>query len=158
VKSNRHPLRLNVGFIISQSIGYNRDFEFDFPTIRLEPELDLSELNGTARISRTPQGLLCQASFQSKAQLECVRCLEPAIVPLKTEFNELYAFTQKSMDESELLLPEDAHIDLEPLVSEYLTLEIPIQPLCRPDCKGLCPVCGENWNERGCEHQSDPVD
>lgn len=158
MKSNRHPLRLNVGFIISQSIGYSRDFDFDFPTIRLQPDLDLQDLTGTARISRTPQGLLCQANFNSKIQLDCVRCLEPAIVPLSTVFDELYAFTPKSMSESGLLLPEDAHIDLEPLVNEYLTLEIPIQPLCRPDCKGLCPVCGENWNERGCVHQSEPVD
>ena len=56
--------------------------------------------------------------------------------------------------ESGLILPEDGHIDLEPLIREYLTLEIPIQPLCKPDCKGLCVECGENLNERLCEHQT----
>jgi uncharacterized protein len=158
VKPNRYPLRLNVGFIISQSIGFSRDFEFDFPTISLLSDLDLTDFHGVARISRTPQGLLCHAKIHSSMTLECVRCVEPAVVPLQAEYDELFAFTPRTMSESGLLLPEDAHIDLEPLIHEYLTLEIPIRPLCRPDCQGLCPECGENWNERDCEHRSKPMD
>lgn len=158
MNSNRHPLRLNVGFIISQSIGYNRDFEFDFPNIRLQSEMDLTSFHGVAKISRTPQGLLCQAHFHADILLDCVRCLEPASCHLDTEFDELYAFSSRTATESNLILPDDAHIDLEPLVHEYLTIEIPIRPLCKPDCLGLCSICGENLNERGCEHQTQPVD
>jgi uncharacterized protein len=51
------------------------------------------------------------------------------------------------MDESGLVVPEDGNIDLEPIVYEYLLLEIPINPVCREDCKGLCDICGENLNE-----------
>ena len=152
VNQTRHLLRLNVGFIISQPFGYNRDFNFDIPGLRLLPDLDLKNFNGVARIGRTQQGLILQAKFQCFIQTECVRCLSETTVPLQTEFDELYAFSIRSVSESGLILPEDGHIDLEPLLREYLTLEVPIQPLCKPDCKGLCVECGENLNEMMCEH------
>lgn len=84
--------------------------------------------------------------------VECVRCLESFDQPLEIDFTELYAFTPRSVTESNLILPEDGHIDLEPLVREYMLLEIPISPLCTPDCKGLCPVCGENLNVNAHDH------
>jgi uncharacterized protein len=150
-------MRLNVGFIVSQSIGYSRDFEFEFPQITLLNDLELFNFSGTVNISRIPQGLLCQAHFKTDYAMECVRCLGDAVVTLQTKFDELYAFSTRTMSESGLILPEDAHIDLEPLVHEYLTIEIPIQPICKPDCKGLCIVCGQNLNEGLCEHQSSPA-
>jgi uncharacterized protein len=157
VNSNRHPLRLNVGFIISQSIGSNRDFGFEFPSIYIQPDLDLTSFKGNCLITRTPQGLLAQGNFKADLDVECVRCLEPTIVHIQTTFDELYAFSERTVTDSGLILPEDSQIDLEPLVHEYLTLEIPIQPLCKPDCLGLCPECGENWNNNTCEHQSHPA-
>lgn len=157
MNSNRHPLRLNVGFIISQSFGYSRDFDYEFPEIKLQSDLELFNFNGFIRISRTPQGLLVQAKFNGGYHTECVRCLTETVATLQTDFSDLYAFSTRTMSESGLILPEDAQIDLEPLLHEYLTLEIPIRPLCKPDCKGLCPVCGENLNERICEHQSHPA-
>jgi uncharacterized protein len=57
-----------------------------------------------------------------------------------------------------LLLPEDSHIDLAPLIREFALLEIPISPICKPDCKGLCPVCGENLNETDCGHRPESND
>jgi uncharacterized protein len=72
---------------------------------------------------------------------------------LNWDFTELFAFKQKSVSESDLLLPEDQQIDLGPLIREYALLEFPINPICRPGCKGLCPVCGENLNEVDCGHK-----
>jgi len=54
--------------------------------------------------------------------------------------------------ETELVVPDDGYINLAPLTRDYLLLELPIKPICRPDCKGLCPVCGVNLNETICEH------
>jgi uncharacterized protein len=152
----RHPLRLNVGFIVNQPIGYSRDFHFDFPQIRLSPDLDLTNLLGVARIGRTPQGLLVQCKFAAVLSVECVRCLNEARISLQTDFSELYAFSQRSVSESGLILPEDGNIDLEPMLREYLVIEIPISPLCKPECKGLCLVCGEDLNATTCEHQVEP--
>lgn len=104
-------------------------------------------------MGKTPQGILVQASFDAKTTAQCVRCLTEFDQPLHTEFKELFAFNSRSASESDLIIPEDGNIDLEPLLREYLLVEIPISPLCREDCKGLCTVCGEDLNVRVCEHQ-----
>lgn len=149
----RRPLRLNVGFLIKSPIGTSRDFEFDYERMRLGEDLTIGDFAGSARFDRTPQGLLLQGEFDAKTDLECVRCLETYSQSLKWSFTDLYAFDQRSISESNLLVPEDGQIDLEPLLREYALLEFPISPVCRPDCKGLCPVCGENLNETDCGHR-----
>jgi uncharacterized protein len=62
------------------------------------------------------------------------------------------------VSESQLLVPANHQIDLAPLAREYMLLDMPITPLCRPDCQGLCPVCGANRNRENCGHQPDPID
>jgi uncharacterized protein len=154
----RSPFRLNVGFIVHQNIGFSRDFPFDYQKIHLPPDLDLEDFTGTARVSRTPQGLLVQVKMRANLQSNCVRCLTDYNQHLKIEYTELYAFSTRSTTESELLLPEDGYIDLGELVREYMLLEVPIGSLCRPDCEGLCPVCGENLNEVNCNHEIESTD
>jgi uncharacterized protein len=152
VTQPHYPMRINVGFLINQSIGTYRDIHFDFPSLQLPPDFDLSDFSGVVRINRTPQGLIFEGDFSAKKVEQCVRCLADFLQPLRTEFDELYAFTERSVSDSGLILPEDANVDLAPLVREYLLLEVPISPLCRPDCKGLCPVCGAELNNTTCEH------
>lgn len=153
VSNPRKPLRLNVGFIINAQIGFSRDFDFDLPLLKAGDDLTLADFRGLVKITRTPQGLLVQGNFTGNAKQECVRCLSEYDHPLTWEFLELYAFDRKSVTESGLIVPEDAHIDLQPLVREFALLEFPIKPLCKPDCKGLCVTCGENLNERDCGHR-----
>lgn len=153
VTNPRKPLRLNVGFIINSGIGYYRDFDFYIPTLKDEDGLALADVEGNAKISRTPQGLVVEGVFSGSTQLECVRCLSEYAQSLHWDFIELYAFTRDNITESGLLVPDDAHIDLQPLVREFAILEFPIKPLCSPDCKGLCPECGQNLNEKDCGHR-----
>jgi uncharacterized protein len=152
----RRPLRLNVGFLINVTIGTSRDFNFEYETMCLGDDFNVRDFTGVARFSRTPQGLLLQGEFSAGAELECVRCLENYSQDLKWSVTDLYAFDRRNMTESGLLVPEDGQIDLEPLLREYALLEIPISPLHSPDCKGLCPVCGENLNKTDCGHRPEP--
>lgn len=149
----RRPFRLNVGFIVHQEVGYNREFSFEFEQIQISDDLDLRHFDGIANIGRTPQGLIMKADFSAETTLECARCLNEFTHKLSWNLTELYAFSEKSVSESDLILPDDAHIDLQPLVREYALLEIPINPTCRPDCKGLCSVCGEDLNQSDCGHK-----
>ncbi len=156
VTNPRKPFLINVGFLVSASIGYYRDFDFFVPRITDEDEVTLREVEGKTKITRTPQGLLVQGDFTGQTQLECVRCLSEYTQELKWEFTELYAFTPDNMTESGLLVPEDAQLDLQPLVREFAILEFPIKPLCRQDCQGLCQECGQNLNEKDCGHTPEP--
>ncbi|MGW8250286.1 MAG: YceD family protein [Anaerolineales bacterium] len=153
-----NPFRLNVGFLIHQPVGSSRDFIFEVPNVNLDPDLELEDLTGSARVTRAAQGLLVHVKLQALLHTECVRCLSEFRQPLSTDFTELYAFSRKSITDSELILPEDAHINLRPLIREYMLLDIPIKPLCSPDCKGLCLICGENLNEGVHDHSPEPID
>lgn len=153
-----NPLRINVGFLVKADVGYTRTIDFDIAEMVLPPDLTLRQLVGEARFGRTPQGLVTDVNLSGRTHAECARCLDEFDLPIATEFTELYAFDERSMSESQLLIPANHQIDLAPLAREYLLLDMPITPLCRPDCKGLCPVCGINRNRERCEHQQESID
>ncbi len=150
----RFPLRINVGFLVNQPIGTHRDFDFEFPVVQLAPDFELTNFKGLAHISRTPQGLLVEANFEGWLTQECVRCLEPYSHKLQMEFTELFGFRLRRDVEVEYTVPDSGYIDLAPLTRDYMILELPIKPVCRPDCKGLCTYCGVNLNVMTCEHQA----
>jgi uncharacterized protein len=158
VNQHVNPLRINVGFIVKAEPGYNRVFELDVDQLYLPPDLLLNDLRGTARFSRTPQGLLAEVFTSARTPSECSRCLDPIDQPIAAQFTELYAFDERSTSESQLILPANHQVDLAPLVREFMILDLPMTPLCRPDCAGLCPVCGINRNQEHCEHDQDPID
>lgn len=148
----RKPFRINVGFIAHEEIGRSHDFPFELDKVILEDDLELRSFKGVVNISRTPQGLFLQADFSAATTLECVRCLTDYEHELEWSFTELYAFDERSQTESELLLPEDGYLELAVLIREFAFLEIPISPICKADCQGLCTECGQNLNEKDCGH------
>ncbi len=155
MSSLRRPFRLNVGFIIHQEVGSTYEFPFKVERALLGVDLELRALTGTITVSRTPQGLLMMGDFAAETTADCARCLRQFNQPLTWTFTELYAFTEKSVSDSGLLVPEDAQIDLQPLMRDYALLEIPITPICRRGCRGLCPVCGQDLNTHDCGHRPD---
>ncbi|NJC97258.1 MAG: hypothetical protein C3F07_13240 [Anaerolineales bacterium] len=154
----RKPFRINVGFIVHEEVGYSHEIPLEFEKAVLGEDLELAHFAGSVQIGRTPQGLVVQGSFEGEIMLECVRCLRKFPYQLKWELTELYAFNKKSVSESGLLLPESAQIELAPLLREYALLEIPINPLHSPDCKGLCIECGQDLNVRDCGHSQHDED
>jgi uncharacterized protein len=151
--NSRRPFRLNVGFIIHEDVGSIYDFPFEFNKIKVGDDLELRNFNGLVKIGRTPQGLLVTGKFTGESTLECARCLVSFSEPLNWEMTELFAFKDKGVSESELTVPEDAQIDLQPIIRDYALLEIPINPVCKPGCKGLCPECGQDLNIKDCGHR-----
>ncbi len=152
MRGYQNPLKINVGFLMNQAVGESRDIHFDLPELRITSDFILKNFKGVARVGRTPQGILVQADFTADVNAECVRCLAEFDQSLKASFQELFAFRSRSVTDSGLYVPEDGNIDLSPLVREYILLDMPIKPLCREDCKGLCVVCGEDLNVTTCEH------
>ena len=156
--SPQNYLRLNVGFLINQPVGTSRDFLFDIPTLHLSPDLNLGDMTGNVRVTRTAQGLLVQVYLQATLQIECARCLNEFPQPLTVDYLELYTFSRLAVPGTEFILPETGQINLGPLLREYMLLEVPINPLCSTDCQGICPTCGENQYTTPCNHQDESID
>jgi len=92
-------------------------------------------------------------------ELPCSRCLEPFPLSVDTTFDVRYLPHSANTGTEEREIEEDAlsdafyrddRIDLQQLMEELFYLALPMKPLCRTDCKGLCPNCGTNLNESTC--------
>lgn len=151
-KSDR-VFRINVGFLINQPIGYDREIPFELPQFSLDESLYVNHFNGTLNLNRTQNGLRVRGDFNAVANATCGRCLEDFTLKLNSQFEEIFSFENKQLSEDESLIPEDGNVDFEPYIRDYMMLEIPINPVCKDDCRGLCDICGENLNKRDCGHE-----
>jgi len=94
-----------------------------------------------ARLEAVMEGVLVTGVAQMPLAGECVRCLEPLERELTVRFQELYVYPDAEADEDALRLKDDL-FDLEPVLRDATVLALPLSPLCREDCPGLCPECG----------------
>lgn len=156
-KSN-NVLRLNVGFLLKENVGYSRELIFDEPMADLADDLTINNLQGSITLTRTPQGLYVQGRLKATTQAECVRCLTKLDQPVSSRLSEIFHYPPEKAPEDGLTIPEDMNVDFAPLVREDMLLSVPMRQLCRPDCKGLCPTCGKNWNEGPCDCEDEPGD
>jgi len=97
-------------------------------------------------VSRTSSGHAIRLAFSGAVKGPCMRCLGPAGVAVDVEAREV---NQRGTDDEELLSPyvDEDVLDVGALAHDALALALPQQLLCRPDCAGLCPVCGESLND-----------
>jgi uncharacterized protein len=100
-------------------------------------------------------GLVVTGTVTAPWQGLCRRCLKPLTGELVAQVREL--FSHRPVDEDVYLLTGE-QLDLEPMVRDVLLLELPLAPVCQPDCRGLCAVCGADRNEVDCGHDERPVD
>lgn len=103
--------------------------------------------------------IVCRGEFKCSSLVECARCLEPVKVDLGGLLDivleprkSAYSYEE---DDDELDLGVDYYdgpeIDMEPIISEQLALNIPMRVLCDQECKGLCSSCGANLNNESCD-------
>jgi uncharacterized protein len=152
VNHPRRPLRINIGFLINQPAGFQREIPFELAELPIDENARLDVPKGLIRIARTQNGVRALIEFSAEINAECGRCLETFHLPLSTHFEEIFTFPNRPLSEDEQIIPEDGNIDFEPLVRDYLLLEVPINPVCTPGCRGLCVTCGENRNMVDCGH------
>jgi len=130
----------------------------------LEPEVQgSSTLQGKISLLRTVNGILCIGALTCQVELACDRCLEPYSQEVAFTFEEEFHEAAQALDDEDvedpaLFLVEQNILDASEVVRQNLLLALPIRSLCRADCKGLCPSCGENRNVRTCDCPSDGGD
>ncbi len=153
-----YSLRTNVGYFYNRPIGYSRSFHQEYDEIFIQPDLNLRDLIVDYTFSRTREGLLLQAQLSTHMEAQCARCLTPFYANIKSEFEELYTFPERFQQETDdETIPEDGYIDLGVLFRDYLLIELPMNSVCKPDCKGICIECGQLLNEGDCEHTNSRI-
>src|SRR5215469_12043131 len=107
------------------------------------------------RFEAVSEGVLVTGSAVVPLTGECARCLEPVSSTLEVSFQELYLYQPGPGDEEddgeERFLDGDL-LNLEPAFRDTVVLALPLSPLCREDCPGLCPECGARLAEAGPDH------
>jgi uncharacterized protein len=120
-----------------------------------EVELDLT-------LQSVSEGVLVTGSVSAALEGECSRCLESFTDELELQVTELFAYpdsvTEQTTEEDEVYRLVDDMIDLEPVIVDAVGVELPLQPLCEPDCPGLCSECGVRMAIAGSDHRHEILD
>jgi uncharacterized protein len=122
-----------------------------------------SPLRLDLRLESVMEGVYVSGSVVATLAGECGRCLDPVEDELEVEIGELFAYEHSTTsetvdDEDEVSLMVGDLLDLEPVVRDAIVTELPLTPLCRPDCAGLCPGCGEKLDVGQPPHEHGQVD
>jgi len=176
-----HGLRLNdMEFKVSELEQEPIEFDVAIPPGHVDlsdeakQEGDL-KTSGRAEViheHRGPKDIIAdirlRGRFEGQFQVPCARCVEPVDVPLAGDFDLIFrplgadaGASERSITapETEIGYYQRDSLLLEDVLREQVLLSLPVRTLCKPDCKGLCPRCGQNRNSQDCsceEGQTDP--
>ncbi len=121
--------------------------------------LSLAPVKATFHLEREANGVLANGVFTTTAVVQCSRCAEPVSIPISDSFTVLFTEAddtsraedvELSASDLDVGVMRDDRLDLTQLLRENILLNVPLQPLCRAECRGLCPQCGINLNESSC--------
>jgi uncharacterized protein len=116
-------------------------------------------LHTETRVTKIGQSICLTGNVKTTLRLTCVRCLNDFNFPISSSFDLTLSPLKKAPAEEEVELKEEdmesnffegGEIHLSEIACEQVFLEIPYKPLCREDCRGLCPVCGKDLNLSTC--------
>lgn len=128
-------------------------------------EMDLSEveLDGVkpfcapvkvrARLQSFAGSVLVEAELDFSVTMPCDRCCDLVTREFSPRFSHTVVRELVSGEDEDLIVAPEERLDLDGLLTEDILLDMPSKFLCKPDCKGLCPVCGKNRNREDCSCQ-----
>ena len=115
-----------------------------------------AEIDLDLRLESVMEGVLVSGTATVPLTGECGRCLEPINEQLVVDLQELFAYADSTTDltgeDDETARMEGDYLDLEPVLRDAVALALPLTPLCRPDCSGLCVECGERLDDLPKDH------
>jgi uncharacterized protein len=141
-------------------------------------------LSVNLELHRQGEAVTVAGTLEGTAVRQCVRCLthydDPLYVSLYADYlRHVQAILQKGRaskradgkatiqdqdrhedeadEQDEIYYYQGEQLDLTPMLREQIILAAPMQPLCKENCAGLCPRCGQNWNDRRCACEPEPM-
>ena len=128
----------------------------------LDPELEQVgplTAQGVAEFLETVDEIHVNGSLHVRVDKPCDRCLEPAVMEIRRSFDLYYRPADQleggvevglKITDSDIGFYEGEGVSLIDILREQILLALPVQLVCRPDCRGLCPICGNSLNEQQC--------
>ena len=147
----------NVAQLLRSEVGASRRYE-------LEPQEPVH--HGHVELIRTPGGVLVRCEADVVLDADCSRCLAPFGYIAHVSFEEIYLqqidlHTNRRVpieDPDAFLIDTNNTIDITEAVRQYSEVAAEMQPLCRPDCPGMCPICGTDMSIAPCQCDRTPMD
>jgi DUF177 domain-containing protein len=144
-----------------EGLVVDKDAEWHLPPPPAGDEgVKVDRIRLSGEIHKERDGYAFSGDIATTATLDCGRCLEPYRLPLAMHFDLLYTSRPEERDRAgESRVDEDSitqvhfdgfRIDLDALLAEQIYLALPLKPLCREGCRGLCSRCGANLNLSAC--------
>lgn len=161
MKVRLDPIHEDEPFVWEESLSVPAE-ELGLPEV-----VALSPVKCSGSVRWTDAGYLLRIELEYTQTLACNRCLAERSEGTRADFDlmidtakgrEPAAEVELNEDDFGVLHLEGDDLDTEPLVLEQLQLNVPMKPLCRPDCKGLCPHCGADLNTTACGCAAKVVD
>lgn len=147
----------DVRFPVGDLIGRPGERRPDTGEVDLDIQVGESRVEGPAEVEvlleGVADGVLARFEAKATAELACTRCLRQWSEPLEVSAVQLF---EETPDEDGYALEPDGSVDLTGPVRDEIALAVPLRPLCRPDCAGLCPTCGTDLNEDPCDGHDEP--
>lgn len=164
---NDAAMRIDLGQVRQQPYIWRQTVEVDAAELDDDAVLALGPIDWSGRISYAEPAFYLRARLAYEQTLACHRCLAPVVEPVETEVELLLEVDGEQPMAGEHELGEDdlgvVQVDGEvfdprPLLVEQLQLAVPMKPLCRDECPGLCPRCGADLKDGDCGCKDERVD
>jgi uncharacterized protein len=157
---------ISLDAVLDEPLRFAETLSIPAPAIDREPLLAITPLEMSGEVSRIDGGYALSGQLVYGGELECSRCLSPYPFREDEAFSLLlYPRRPASGEETELareeldaLFYDEPIVALAPIAEERVQMALPMKPLCRPDCQGLCAECGKDLNLGACGCVHDVVD
>jgi uncharacterized protein len=152
-------LLFNVSQLLKSEIGQTRAYDFEGNEALDLGDWSATDVRGHAKFTLTNFGILANIQATGVLHLTCARCLEPFTTPIVVQFDEEFVPsidiqtglpTGVHVSDTALPISSNHMIDLGEAIRQQFLLAMDLIPVCRPDCRGLCPECGANLNTETC--------
>lgn len=159
-------MQLNVSQLLQSPVGTLRRYQVD-EVVDIFGDGAGYRVRGAITLMRTHRNILVKGILATEGELVCSRCLSPYPCSLSLDIEEEYVPTVdvfsgaplSPLEEPGSFTIDERHtLDLTEAIRQYLALTIPMKPLCREECAGLCPNCGGNLNQEPCGCPQPQVD
>ena len=159
----------NIAGLLHEPPGATRDIRLRDHYLSLAPVVELAgPIDADLRLQRTNRGILMRGDLRATLRRTCARCTDAYVEEVRVPITEEFLPTVDPESGAPLALEEqdaetpridDHHqIELDTVFRDELSLTEPVFPLCRPDCPGLCPTCGERMDAGPPDHGGDEID